>query len=75
MTENDETSPCCFEETCGHNRNLRVCTARDFNRNDCSKNIAVKEQFITLMTFPQGKVQIFVDLVFRTLYLDPGIQL
>jgi len=54
MTENDETSPCCFEETCGHSRHLRVCTARDYNRNDCSKNNAVKEHFITLMTFPQG---------------------
>lgn len=54
MTENDETSPCCFEETCGHSRHLRVCTARDFNRNDCSRNVAVKEHFITLMTFPQA---------------------
>ena len=57
MTENDETSPCCFEETCGHSRHLRVCTARDYNRNDCSKNVAVKEHFITLMTFPQGLVR------------------
>lgn len=57
MTENDETSPCCFEETCGHSRHLRVCTARDYNRNDCSKNVAVKEHFITLMTFPQGFVR------------------
>ena len=57
MTENDETSPCCFEETCGHSKHLRVCTARDYYRNDCSKNVDVKEHFITLMTFPQGFVR------------------
>ena len=57
MTENDETSPCCFEETCSRSKQLRVCTARDYNRNDCSKNVAVKEHFITLMTFPQGLIR------------------